>query len=230
MSSTAMARKATPSLFFNGANVDTILAEYLESVAYTDVASGSSDTLSITLHNIDGNWLTKWYPAKGDAVSGSLKLWNWENDGIDKTLQFGDFTLDDIKFSFSPKTAQFSCVSAPAAESFKVRERDKTWESITIQGIATEICGRYDLELAYSAGSILIQKLEQSENDSSFLSKLCEDYGLAMKIYKSRIVIYDQNAMEAQEAVATLSLQSFAGGDVTITDITALLNVLALAP
>ena len=47
------ARKATTTLQFNGKNVDTSLEEYLESVTYTDVASGSSDTLAISLQNID---------------------------------------------------------------------------------------------------------------------------------------------------------------------------------
>ena len=42
------ARKATTTLQFNGKNVDTSLKEYLESVTYADVASGSSDTLAIS--------------------------------------------------------------------------------------------------------------------------------------------------------------------------------------
>lgn len=209
-------RKVTQTLTFSGKKVDAILKNYIETLTYTDVASGSSDTLSISLQNIDGNWLTKWYPKKGNTVSGKLIFKRWGADGADKRLNCGTFTMDDIKMKLSPKTADFSCVSAPAKESFKTRERDKTWEKITIQGIATEICGRYDLKLSYSGPSIMIDKLEQSNNDSSFLSKLCEDYGLAMKIYRRKIVIYDIVKMEKKKAIATLSLKHFE--DISFTD------------
>lgn len=66
------ARKATTTLQFNGKNVDTSLKEYLESVTYTDVASGSSDTLAISLQNIDEKWMKGWYPKKGDVVKGNI--------------------------------------------------------------------------------------------------------------------------------------------------------------
>ena len=93
------ARKATTTLQFNGKNVDTSLKEYLESVTYTDVASGSSDTLAISLQNIDEKWMKGWYPKKGDVVKGSIKFLDWDQEGQDKKLSCGSFTLDEIKFS-----------------------------------------------------------------------------------------------------------------------------------
>lgn len=218
MSDANLGRKVKTALKFSGKSVDTTLKDYLESVSYTDVASGSSDTLSITLQNIDNNWLTRWYPKKGNLVSGSLKFINWNNDGTDKKLNCGSFTLDDLKFSFGPRTADLSCVSQPASESFRTRERDKTWEKISIEAIAKEICKRYDLTLSYSAPTYTIDKLEQSNNDCSFLSKLCEDYGLAMKIYRQKIVIYDQSTLESKSAIATLNLKHFEEGGLQITD------------
>lgn len=209
-------RRVSQTLTFSGKKVDVILKDYIESMTYTDVASGSSDTLSISLQNINGNWLTKWYPKKGNTVSGSIIFNDWTEAGVKKKVSCGTFTMDDIKINMGPKTADFSCVSAPAKESFKTRERDKTWEKITIRGIASEICSRYGLKLSYSGPSIMINKLEQSDNDSSFLSKLCEDNGLAMKIYRRKIVIYDIVKIEKKKAVATLALKSFT--DISFTD------------
>lgn len=57
-------RKAVPSLSFNGKNVTTKLKEFLESVSYTDVASGDSDSIDISLHNIGMKWMGAWYPKK----------------------------------------------------------------------------------------------------------------------------------------------------------------------
>lgn len=202
-------RKATTTLKFNGKNVDTSLKDYLESISYEDVASGSSDTLSIKLHNITKQWMKGWYPQKGDAVEGSIKLLDWDKVGKDKKIFCGHFTLDDVSFSGNPMTASFDCVSAPASESFKTRERNKTWENATISGIAGEVAGRYSLSLSYSGPSIKIKKLEQSESDSEFLYKLCKDYGLSMKVYKKKIVIYDQTQMEQKGPVCTLGMDDF---------------------
>lgn len=209
-------RRVAQTLSYGGKKVDAILKDYLEQMTYTDIASGSSDTLSVALCNIDGKWLGKWYPKKGKTVSGALVFKNWKQPGKNLKLPCGSFTLDDIRIRMSPKTAEFSCVSAPAGESFKIRERNKTWRSITIQGIAQEICGRYGLKLSYSGPSILIETLEQSDNDSAFLMGLCEGNGLAMKIYRRKIVIYDIVAIEKKKAVAKLSLSSFT--DISFTD------------
>ena len=202
-------RKATTTLKFNGKNVDTSLKDYLESVSYEDVASGSSDTLSIKLHNITKQWMKGWYPKKGDAVEGSIKLLDWDKAGKDKKIFCGHFTLDDVSFSGNPMTASFDCVSAPASEAFNTRERNKTWEDATISGIAGEIAGRYSLSLSYSGSAIKIKKLEQSENDSAFLFNLCKDYGLSMKVYKKKIVIYDQTQMEQKGPVCTIGMDDF---------------------
>ena len=202
-------RKVTHSLTFARKNVDRTLKDYLEKLTYTDVASGSSDSLSISLCNINGKWLNTWYPKKGSTVSGKLIFNNWNNDGVNKRLSCGTFTLDDIKVEIVPKTMELSCLSTPAGESFKTRERSKTWEKITIRGIAKEICERYNLTLSYSGPTITIKKLEQSDNDSAFLSKLCDDYGLGMKIYRRKIVIYDIIRIEKKRAVATLKMQHF---------------------
>lgn len=203
------ARKAATTLKFNGKNVDTSLKDYLESVTYEDVASGSSDTLSVKLHNITRQWMKGWYPKKGDAVEGSIKLLDWDKTGKNRKLFCGYFTLDDISFSGNPMTASFDCVSAPASESFKTRERNKTWENVTISGIAGQIADRYSLTLSYSGPAVRIKKLEQSENDSAFLYGLCRDYGLSMKVYKKKIVIYDQTQMELKSPVCTISMDDF---------------------
>ena len=123
------ARKAVPSLSFNGQNVSTKLADYLESVSCEDVASGSSDSIDITLHNIDMKWMNQWYPTKGDRISGSITFQDWNKDGEHLKLDCGTFILDEVKFSGGPLKVSLGGVAIPANESFKVRERTKTWKN-----------------------------------------------------------------------------------------------------
>ena len=204
------ARRAKPSLTFNGKNVTTKLAEYMESLSYTDVASGTSDSMSIDLHNIGLQWLDQWYPTKGSKIKGSISFTDWNKDGENLSLNCGTFILDEVKFTGGPLQLSLGALAIPASESFKSRERTKTWKKVTIRQIAAEIAKRYKLKLSYSAPTVSISSLEQSKkSDSAFLYEVCDKYGLAMKVYNSKIVIYDHKAAEAKKAVAKISRESF---------------------
>ena len=206
-------RRVEAAFTFNGQNVTSVLNDYLESVTYTDVASGSSDQLDIVLQNIGGEWLGQWYPVKGDKVSGSFTFLNWNSDGDRNILPLGSFTMDEISFSGGPMTAKFGCVAVPNDESFRVLERTKTWKNVTVQGIGQEIASRYGMELKYSGKAIMIKSLEQSDKtDCSFLYEICSDYGLSMKVFAGAITIYDQTEIEQEQPVETIRMDSFIGG------------------
>ena len=213
------ARKAVPSLSFNGKNVSTKLVDYLESVSCEDVASGSSDSIDITLQNIDMKWMNQWYPTKGDKISGSITFQDWNKDGEHLKLDCGTFILDEVKFSGGPLKVSLGGVAIPANESFKVRERTKTWKNVTIKNIANEIAKRYGLSLSYSGPTITIASIEQSDKtDSAFLYDLCKKYGLSMKVFNNKIVIYDQTQQEKKAAVATITRESFIDDEWDYTD------------
>lgn len=209
-------RRAVTSLSFSGENVDTLLWDYLEFVTYTDVASGSSDTLDITLQDIGGEWKGDWYPKKGSIVSGGLAFINWNNDGNVGRISCGTHTLDEIRTSFSPRTMKLSCLAIPSDESFKTRERVKTWEKVTLRQVAQEICSRYGLTLSYEGVEVCIDKLEQNEADSPFLMNLCDSYGFGMKIHRQMIVVYEIALIEESAETASLGLGDFI--DAAFTD------------
>lgn len=213
------ARKAVPSLSFNGKNVSTKLADYLESVSCEDVASGSSDSIDITLQNIDMKWMNQWYPTKGDKISGTITFQDWNKDGENLKLNCGTFILDEVKFSGGPLKVSLGGVAIPANESFKVRERTKTWKNVTIKNIANEIAKRYGLSLSYSGPTITIASIEQSDKtDSAFLYDLCKKYGLSMKVFNNKIVVYDQTQQEKKAASTTITRDSFIDDEWEYTD------------
>ena len=204
------ARRAKPSLTFNGKNVTTTLAKYMEKLSYTDVASGSSDSITIELQNIETKWLSEWYPTKGSKIKGSISFQNWDKLGVNLSLNCGTFILDEIQFTGGPLMLSLGALAIPANESFKSRERTKTWKKVTIRQIAAGIAKRYKLTLSYSAPTVSISSIEQSKKtDSAFLYDLCDKYGLAMKVFNSKIVIYDHKAAEKKAVVASISRKSF---------------------
>ena len=213
-------RKVEVEISFNGKNVDAVLTGHLESVTFEDIAKDASDTLDITVENIDMKWISKsWYPKTGDLMQCTFKFLNWTNADKNWSVSCGRFTLDDMSFSGSDKTMHLSGVAMPADSSFSVKERTKTWEQITIRSIGKTIAKRYKLKYSYSGPSITISELEQDEQtDMEFMYKLCSKYGLGMKIYNQKLVIFDPGKLEQKDAVLAFTPKEFIGGNWNYND------------
>ena len=83
-----------------------------------------------------------------------------------------------------------SGVSAPALDAFSATEHTQNWEKVTLKKVAQTIASRYKLQLVFDATDVSISTQEQSSaTDSSFLNQLCNDYGLMLKVFRSKIVI-----------------------------------------
>ena len=200
--SNSTGRKAIVFLKKDGSKKDLELTDYLESFTFTDVAAGSSDSISITLENIAKKFLDSWLPKKGNVYIPTIKLYDWNKDGKDIKIACGKFTLDDYSLSGRPLIATLEAVSAPANSAFQTKQRTKTWKSITLEEIAKVISKRYKLKLVYDAPKISISTIEQnSTTDSSFLNELCEDYAFAMKIFSNKLVIYSKARYDRKKAI-----------------------------
>lgn len=186
-------------------NLGNEVEKHAKSFTYTDIASGQSDSMSITLNDIDREWLDTLKPPRGADMGIKLKLENWNTEDTSKTFNCGTFVLDDISYSGRPLSCVFSGVSVPANDNFKSKQRTETWESTTIKEIASKIAKRASVSLYYKADKIKIAEIEQNnQTDSAFLYSLCEKYGLAMKVYNKKIVIFDIIDYEEKASVVTL--------------------------
>lgn len=139
-------------------------------------------------------------PTKGATISAVLKVNDWTKSGDNRKLDCGTFILDDFSFSGPPTTGTISGVSVPAASAFKETKHTKTWESVTISEIAQSIATAAGISVVFDVTySFKISAIEQSkETDCELLYKLCETYGLSMKVYNSKIIIFDREAYKAK--------------------------------
>ena len=62
------ARRAEVEVSYEGRDITTPVNQYLELFSYEDVASGESDRMSISMHDVDMRWLDEWMPRKGDRI------------------------------------------------------------------------------------------------------------------------------------------------------------------
>ena len=204
-------RRAAVDTNYKGKSITTTLDDYQTQFTYTDKASGESDSIKLDIIDPDARWRSKWLPAAGDKIISKIAVKDWGKTGDNRVLNCGTFVLDAVDFSGEPSMLSMGAVSAPVDDAFKTEQRTYTWEQVTIKQIAQTIAGRYSLELFFDCDDISITKKEQSkQTDADFLNRLCEDYGLSLKIYSSKLVIFSRPAYKEKDAVAKFTPENMA--------------------
>lgn len=203
-------RRAEINVNYEHVDISSDIRDSVTLMSYVDVASGESDSLSLTLQDRERKWMGGWMPKKGDHISAEMRFYDWEAEGSHWGVRCGDFEVDEIEISGPPASCSIGAVSIPRSEAFNEEQRTKNWEDVTVREIAAEIAGRAGLSLYYEAEEIPVKALEQDkQTDCKFLYSVCKKYGLAMKVYAEKIVIFDERIYEAAAPVATLTYEDF---------------------
>ena len=82
--------------------------------------------------------------------------------------------------------------------------RTFTWKNTSVKKIAETIAGRYKLELKFEGDDHSIDAKEQDGTDSAFLQDLCSTYALVIKVYTSKLWVYDREKYKAKDPVWTV--------------------------
>lgn len=186
------------TVYYDNTDVTEYIEPYLLSLEYTDVLSGSADSLTLALEATEAKWFDTWLPKKGTTLSVSLTSGG-------ETQDLGSFEVDELSYSAYPQTLKIKAVSVPYASTLRGVEVSKSWEDTTLKTIANDIAEAAELTLAYSPSDIDIDRAEQTEqSDLAFLANLCTEYGLALKICKGQLVIFDEADYETADPVAVV--------------------------
>ena len=205
------ARRAGVQIEYEHVDITEDIAGSIASFSYTDVASGAADRISLEVEDRERRWLGGWAPQKGDRISANMTFSDWLGDGDHWGMYCGNFQVDDVSMGGPPAGCNIGAVSIPRKEAFNEEERTKNWEEVTVREIAAEIAGRAGIELYYEADEIPVRALEQDkQTDCKFLYAVCEKYGLAMKVFGEKIIIFDEARYEAAPPVVSLKFEDFA--------------------
>lgn len=210
-------RRVYLKITYNNTDVTNKFQEYISSFSYVDCASGESDTIDISLIDREKKWLGKWIPNKGDNIQVKINVKNWSINGENKTFNCGNFLIDELTASGRPLKCKIGAISSPI-NSFKTKQQDKVYEGTNIKEIAKKIATKYKLELIYDANDINIRTLEQNEEtDCVFINNLCETYGLGLKIYSDKLIIYDKALYEKKKSILTIKESDVSEWEYTTT-------------
>lgn len=131
---------------------------------------------------------------------------NWDGTGADKLLDCGQFELDSVDCSGPPAVIQIKATALPFSSQIRQTKKNKAWEAYKLSGIANEMAKKAGMACMYLAsGDPEYKRVEQYQtSDISFLSKLCKEAGLSLKVSNNIIVIFDQAGYESSKPVLTI--------------------------
>ena len=122
--------------------------------------------------------------------------------------------MDDFSFRGGPIRLQLEALAVPADNNgFNATERTETYENTTLTEIGGIVTGRAGIALYFEAADVSIEKVEQNnQSDCSFYTDLVEKYGLSLKIYNDKLVIFSEADYEAKGPKAVLTPADFDPG------------------
>ena len=190
-----------------GKSVSENILPDLLSFTYDDKETNEADEISLTLKDPTGKWASKWKPDGGEVVRAYIA--SGTVDGKKgRELFCGKFFVDSLRTSGSPRVFEMRAVSIPMNTPIRRKMVTKAWEKKTLKGIAQEIAAAAKVKLLFDSKEdpSYDRQDQKAESNLKFLSRLCEDAGLSIKVTDSQIVIFDQAFYEKKKPVKTLTL------------------------
>lgn len=185
------------------------------SIVYTDCATDVSDT--ITVSTCDQSFC-RYMPSNKDKIECSINQHEALNNNV-HFLSCGTFLIDRFGFDGIPYPARTSSnvssvpiielggIATPRNQDFQKSTHNKNWGNTALVNILCEIANRYGLSPYYFVSyQVYVRDLEQqNQSDCDFLITLCKRWGLALKVYNNRLIVYDEVDYEAKDTVRTIT-------------------------
>jgi len=153
-----------------------------------------------------------------NAVSGAILrvkicVENWNAEGEYDELDCGTFEIDNVDFSGPPDQVSIKAVSTPTSTGLRREEKTRAWEDTTLQKIAKDIADAANLKLMYEVeGEIELDRVDQiKKSDMAFFNELCKQYGISLKVTSEILVLFEESAYEAKDAIATYDKNEIGG-------------------
>lgn len=184
-------------VLYNGKNISEEISKYLASIVYTDKVDGESDTVEITVDDVDGLWRGQWYPEKGATLDVTIGY-------PDRQLSCGQFQIDDIQLEGPPDTVKICGLAAGIKEALRT-PRSYAHENKTLRQIALTAAQRNGLTVTGEIPDVTFRRITQNrETDLNFLRRISTEYGCLFSIRGKQLVFTTIYDIEDRQAVTEL--------------------------
>ena len=181
----------------------------LLSFSYADKETAEADEISIMLKDPDGKWASAWKPDGGESVRAYISKGTTTDKRLNRNeLYCGRFFVDSMRVSGSPRVFDLRAVSIPLNKPIRKKIKSKAWENVTLQAIASAIAQEAGVSFLFdSEEDPTYDRVDQPrESDLKFLSRLCQDIGLSLKVTDEQLVIFDQHFYESKAPIKVIAL------------------------
>lgn len=189
--------KPTLKLFYSNKNITRDIASDFLRVEFIDHLSGESDTLEVTLSDINGYWRGSWYPDHGATLTFSI---GYENEPL---LDCGSFEIDEITVMDSPNKVMIRALSAGVTQTLRTRKY-RAYDDKTLDQVINQVASEIGFSVEGRITPIKIARLTQKESDLSFIKRLSNAYGYGVKVIGKRLVFTRLKLMRQAPAIATI--------------------------
>jgi len=226
-------RMAFVDITLAGVNITADLDPDTTGFSYTDNSGENEsefiDEISLTVQNRTKKWLYDWFPVKGDTITAKIVTSNWLGE-----LDCGEFVVDDIDYSGYPLVMNLKALSVPMSGDFSDNKKSDTWNKATLSEVAQSVGEKNGIPVEYEADyDPVIDFVSQTKmSDKNFLHTELKKYGLTLKLFSNKIVIYDMSEAEKESpnlviteneiisfsAHTTIANTAYTSADVKYTD------------
>ncbi len=207
----AKIKQTIASINWQGQDVSSSLAPYLEELTYTDnIDSGSKDELTMRLNNSSGKFWGEWLPQKGDELRAQILF---RNIGEKFTrFSLGSFTLDEVDFSFSPKTCFVRALSYADIDRDRFKKSvSRAFEMTSLSGLLTMLAAENSLAPHIDCPDVFFDRIEmRGESLEAFCTRLAKQYGCNFAIKGSRFVFLQDTLKTTRK----ICLSHLSGGQI----------------
>ena len=189
-------------------DVTTSILPDLLSFTFDDKETNEADEISLSLKDETGKWSSNWQPNGGEVIQAYIANGTVAKKGNE--LFCGRFYVDSIRASggSSGRQVEIRGVSIPLNKPIRRKVKSRAWEKQTLKEIAQTIANEHRMKFLFDCdeNASLDRQDQSKESDLKFLSRLCEDAGLSIKVTDEKIVIFDQASYEKKKPIKTLKL------------------------
>jgi phage protein D len=192
-------RRAKLNVQLLGYDVSDDINNRLISFDYTDNLSGQLDDIKLTFSDFDKKWLNNYL--NSDKLKNTIitaKIVNENYDGFRKNAELycGEFTIDEISYSFYPSIISLAATSAPFSNNFRSSLKNRTYANIKLSVLAAQIAQNASMTFKKMFGfdPLFEQLVQSAQTDLNFLYNVCSEQGLFLKLFGNTILIYETAA------------------------------------
>lgn len=190
------------AVIYEQKDITNAITPFLLEINYTDYLSDQSDEITLTLEDVNGDWLYDWYPDNGDGMELSLA------DDAGELVALGRFEISEIEYRYPPSVVVLKALSTGISKANRTHQA-KVYKDTTLADIVRTVAKRLNLSLTGQIREIKIATVTQyQERDVEFLTRLAKAYGHSFKIVDKTLVFYDNEKLGENEAVAVLDKTS----------------------